>query len=524
MKSFGQFIDQKSKLMSEASEKGKNDWKKEYVKLEKGFVPPSNMKPIIQAFLDSGSIELTNDISSKVTMPKKSLFLVGGPVRDFLMGKKPKDLDLATNATPEQIALILHNAGFKVDHDGEGNPDYDKTGKTDQKGNRIKEMKLSFRPSVASKDDNKKWYLKGRDASQEGRPFVIGAVVNGEEFDIATFRKDAKTINGQSEVDFVDNPHEDAERRDLTINAMYIELTKADGENNKLYDPTRQGYHDVHNNRIRTVGKAEDRFNEDKIRVMRAIRFYCKFGKNAPMDKDIESAIPKFLDLEGVALERIRDEFVKGLEDPEIDPKKYINTYAKLGLLGKVLPGVALNINVPTQLRDKKDKFLALAWILQDNSLEKVSDVLGRSRRMGDKDLQTGWSNQERDTVLYLLRLKEFDMDQLDDLVGKRKILGVTKDQIRKWVELFDISDDKQVKNLRPTWARRVRTFADFNPDPTKLVSWFAKDEKGQPTKEVHPEIKQMNLADVAPHFRGSVIKDINKKKIKQMFDDQFAA
>jgi hypothetical protein len=91
-------------------------------------------------------------------------------------------------------------------------------------------------------------------------------------------------------------------------------------------------------------------------------------------------------------------------------------------------------------------------------------------------------------------------------------------------VELFDVADDKEVRSARPTWARRVRTFADFNPDPTKLVSWFARDEKGQPTKDVHPEIRQINMADVPPQFRGSVIKDINKKKIKQMFDDHFAA
>lgn len=503
MKSFSQFVSEKSNIISETAEKNKNDWKKEYIKLEKGFIPPSNMRPIVQAFLDSGNIELTKDTSSKVTMPKKSLFLVGGPVRDFLMGKTPKDLDLATNATPEQMALILHNAGFAIVKE---DPGWD----------------LSFKPRVAKDDDKEKYYLKGRDSAD--KPFVVGAVVNGEEFDIATFRKDAKTVNGHSEVDFVDNPHEDADRRDLTINAMYIELTKPDGENSKLYDPTKQGYHDVHNNRIRTVGKAADRFNEDKLRVMRAIRFYCKFGKNTSMDKDIAEAIPKFLDLDGVALERVRDEFIKGLEDPEIDPKKYINTYARFGLLGKVLPGVSLNINVPSQFRDKKDKFLALAWILQDNPLEKVSNVLGRSRRVGEKEVQTGWSNQERDTVIYLLRLKEFDLDQLDELVVKRKVLGITKDQIRRWVDLFDVTDSKQTKSLRPSWSKRVRTFADFHPDPTKLVSWFSRDDKGSPTQEIHPEIRQMNMADVPANFRGSVIKDINKKKLRQMFDDQSAA
>lgn len=497
MKSFKEFIVQKNILLEE--EKSNKDWRKEYIKLEKGFVPPKNLRPIVEAFLNSGSIELTHDTSSKVTLPKKSLFLVGGPVRDFLMGKTPKDLDLATNATPEQIAMILHSAGFK----------YTDTGET---------FKLPFEPEIATSEDNKKYYLKGSDSS--GKPFVVGAVVNGEEFDIATFRRDAKTINGKSEVDFVDNPHEDAERRDLTINSLYIELTKADGENSKLYDPTKQGYHDINNGVVRTVGKAEDRFNEDKLRVLRSIRFLAKFGKSTKPDADIVRAIPKFRDLEGVALERIREEFVKGLLDVDIDPKKYLQLYSRFDLLGKVFPGVDLNVNVPPQLRDKKDKFLALAWILQDNPIEKVEQVLGRSRRVGDTDLQTGWSNQERDIVVYLLKLKEFDVNNLEDLLNKKRILGVTKDQIKKWVELFNIVDGDQVRSSRPNWANRVNRFADFTPDTRKLVTWFAKDDRGNPTKDVHPDIVQKNLHDVPSAHRGSILKDMNRERLKQMFDE----
>lgn len=499
MKSFKEFVVQKQKLFEEA-EKSNKDWRKEYVKLEKGFVPPTNLRPIVQAFLDSGNIELTNDVSSKVTMPRKSLFLVGGPVRDFLLGKTPKDLDLATNATPQQVALILHSAGFKY-NPGPGGDNFE----------------LSFKPEIADDNDKMKYYLKGSDST--GKPFVIGAVVNGEEFDIATFRKDAKTVNGQSEVDFVDNPHEDAERRDLTINALYIELNKADGENSKLYDPTKQGYHDVHNNRIRTVGKAEDRFNEDKLRVLRAIRFHAKFGKNQSIDPDIAKNIPKFRDLEGVALERIRDEFLKGLLDSEIDPKKYITLYSHFGLLGKVFPGVSINMNVPVQLRDKKDKFLALAWILQDNPIEKVEQVLGRNRSIDGRDVPTGWSNHEREMVVYLLRLKEFDAKQLEEFLNKRKILGVSKDQIKKWVELFDVVDGDQVRSVRPSWAKKVSAFAGFVPDNRQLVTWFARNDRGDNTKDIHPEIVQKGLHDVPPHLRGSVLQSINNPKLIDMFN-----
>ncbi len=177
----------KFKILKENEENQNNtppsnnkEWRKSFIKLEKGFVPPSKMVPIIEAFLKSGDIKLTNDTAKAVTMPKKTLFLVGGPVRDFLLNKTIKDYDLASNATPEQIAHILSNSGFKMADDRSG-----KSGKP---------MNLGFSPEPAQRGDKKYWFIKGRDASQDGKAFVISAVVDGEEFEIATFRKDAKVV------------------------------------------------------------------------------------------------------------------------------------------------------------------------------------------------------------------------------------------------------------------------------------------------------------------------------------------
>ena len=485
MRSFGEFLEQR-----EEGQKTDKDWRKEYINLPKGFVPPKNMRPVVQAFLDSGSIELTNDTSSKVTLPKKSLFLVGDPVRDFLINPsgRSKDHDLATNATPEQIALILHSAGFNMKNPGDA-----------------EHMKLSFKPESKQEGD-KWWFLKGRDG--------IEAIVNGESFNIETFRKGGKTA-GDSAADFADNPHDDAERRDLTINSMYIELSKADGENKKLYDPTRKGYHDVFSNTVRTVGKAEKKFAEDKTRVMKAIRFHCKFGKSKSMDKEISEAIPKFADLEGVSLEGIREEFLKGLEDPDVDPKKYLSLYEKFGLLPKVFPGVSVRTDVPPQLRDKKDKFIALAWMLQDNPTEKVEEVLGSARGGSN----TGWSNKEKSMVSYFLGLKEFDPDRLDDFLKGRRSLGITKDQIDKWKDMFNVVDGGSVKSLRPTWSSKIDKFKNFEPDYAKLVSWFARDEMGNPTTDIHPEIVSRNMSEVPNHMRNSVLRKINREMLRGMFD-----
>lgn len=524
MKSFGEFLSAK-KTISEAEEKKIDDgWKQEFISLKAGFKPHPNMQAVVQAFLDSGSIELTHDLSKKVTMPKKSLYLVGGAVRDIVRGEKPKDFDMATNATPEQIALILNSAGFKVpakkDENGVLQPDYDRSGKHDESDVRkAKEMKLSFKPALQQDGDTKIWYLKGRDSSEERKPFVIGAVVNGEEFEIATFRRDAKTVNGQSEVDFVDNPLEDAERRDFTMNAMYINLTKADGENKKLYDPTKKGYSDSIEGRIRAVGKAESRFEEDKLRVLRAVRFHSKYGNSKSMDPELAAAVPKFSDLDGVALERIRQEFVKGLDDKDIDPTKYVRNYSRFGLLAKVFPGVTIREQVPPALKNKRDRFLAIAWMLQDNPIEKVKAVLDGKRG----SLHTGWSNQERDLVCYLIKLKEFDKNELDEFLKNRRILGVTKDQIKRWVGLFDIVDGGSVRAPRPMWSSNVRYFAEFEPDQRQLVSWFSKDDQGKSTGEVHPDIARKGLSGVDPHLRGPIIRDINRQRLRDMFDAQGA-
>lgn len=474
------------------------DWRKSFIQLEKGFIPTPKMRPIIEAFLKSGEIELTKDISKAPTMPKKSLFLVGGPVRDFILGKPIKDYDLATNATPEQVAHILTNGGFAMAEDRSG-----------KKG---KSLDLTFNPPQAKPGDKKLWFVKGRDASQDGKVFVISAVVEGEEFEIATFRKDAKVTDGAAEVDFVDNPHEDAARRDLTVNAMYIELTKPDGENSKLYDPTGKGWHDAKNGVVRTVGKAEDRFNEDKLRVLRAIRFHSRFGSGTQMDDDIEKALPRFRHMEGVALERIRDEFLKGLLHPEVDLKKYLSIYKRTGLLEKVFPGVTFESSngLPMEISDKKDKPLALAWLLQNNPVEKVSEALSPIRKVGMEEKPTGWTVQEKRSVLFLLKLKEFGPDKLPDFMRMREGTGLTNQQIRDWVEMFNIKGTN--RNRRPWWAKQVNAYANHQ----RSVSW---DDVVKSGKDICPDCKGVGCekckgtGKLPPEMRAKLIGDMEVEK-----------
>ena len=423
-------------LLKEESNK---DWKKEHIQLEKGFVPPTKMRPIIKAFLNSGDIEVMKDTTKEINMPKKSLYLTGGSVRDFLRGKSVKDYHLVTNATPEQIAFILHKGGFRQSPEAEN-----------------AKMKLVFTPKPATGDDLKVWTVGGTD--KKGKPCSIKAIVKGEEFELSTFRKGPKTGKGVDNAEFSDNAVDDCDGRDFTINAMYLELTKDDGENNKLYDPSKKGYHDTTNGVVRTNGKAKERFSEDPGRLLRAIRFQSRFGNSSKMDDDIENSVKNFSDLDGVKLEEIRDEFLKALLHPDTNIRRLAKMYDRTGVIQKLLPGVKINSNIPKVFSSKADKSLAIAWMLHENPIEKVADALA-THREGNK---TGWNDEERRAILFLVALLEFAPEQRPDFLDAWKGTGLSKNQIKDWVEMFNIKDSKgRIRNRRPMWALHVRTFAD---------------------------------------------------------------
>ncbi len=478
MRSFEKFVEAKEGSKAET-----------YHDLEKGFIPPDKMRSIIRAFLNSGQIIIQQDSTKPVTMSKKKLFLVGGPVRDFISGKTPKDFDLATSATPAQVGMILSAAGFKYGGDRSGKQKAGTEFKV-QKHFAVVDGK-DIEVEDAQHGDKYIWFLKGRDSSADLKPFVVSAISNGEEFEIATFRKDAKVTDGAAEVDFVDNPAEDASRRDLTINALYIELTKPDGENKKLYDPTGKGMHDLTSKSVRTVGKAEDRFNEDPIRIMRALRFQCRFGKGGQLHSDIEKAIPKFLNLhERIAMERIREEFLKGLLHPDIDSKCYLSLYKRTGLLNTVFPGVNYNVNIPEEFESKKDKSLALAWGLQNNPLNKVAEVLSADRK---------WGGMERKAVLFLLKLNEFSPDDVHRHFKERAGTGLSNQQIEAWVKMHHASGSN-----RPAWSNMISKFSNYKPS----VSWGDIESQGG---HIGPD----NLP-VPNHERGGIVSKWEADKFKK--------
>jgi len=157
-------------------------------------------------------------------------FAVGGCVRDAVMGRPCNDIDVSTNATPDQVFNTLYAARWRM---------------------------------VPTGVEHGTWT----------------AVKDRHTFEVTTYRRDVATDGRRATIAYADTMNQDAERRDFTMNALYMDL------NGEVYDPTRTGIEDAKAGRIRFVGDAATRCREDYLRILRFYRFNATHGFDN-MDKD----------------------------------------------------------------------------------------------------------------------------------------------------------------------------------------------------------------------------------------------
>ena len=113
---------------------------------------------------------------------------------------------------------------------------------------------------------------------------TVTAVADNIVFEITSLRRDISTDGRHATVEFTQDWAEDAKRRDFTMNALYCDL------NGEIYDPTGQGLSDIKAKKIRFVGTATARIEEDYLRILRYFRFHAWYADNAAMDKEALTA------------------------------------------------------------------------------------------------------------------------------------------------------------------------------------------------------------------------------------------
>jgi tRNA nucleotidyltransferase (CCA-adding enzyme) len=215
--------------------------------------------------------------------------LVGGCVRDILLGREPKDWDIATNAKPEEIQKLFEDTVYENDFGTVG---------------------------VKTESEDPK----------------LGVI------EVTTYRIEGKYTDKRhpDDVKFAKTIEEDLSRRDFTVNAIAMDLKGA------IIDPYG-GKDDLKAKTIRTVGDPEERFNEDALRLMRAVRFATEL--DFEIELNTRRAIEKLSrELEVVAKERIRDELAKILMTPHA--AKGVILLEEMGLLQSILPELREGLGV----------------------------------------------------------------------------------------------------------------------------------------------------------------------------------
>lgn len=392
-----------------------------------------NLAPIIRAFKDASKVKVYDSLDPKGqpkphNLPQKKLYLVGGPVRDHLMKQTPNDLDLVTDATPDEIRMVLRDAGFKEVGDkpnlggqGAGASSPKPTG-----------PKAGGPPAIGAGGGPKttgsgpKWFkVKGKDKT--GKDFVFMVHVNGQEFDLATFRKDHGSDGRHPDHMEFGSHADDSARRDLTINSMYLALTNDNGPNADVSD-FHGGIHALMNGDVSFVGNAEERLSEDYLRALRYARFAAKFGKgkvNPEVAKLIKGMGPKII--ENVSPERIREEFLKGLKYEDVDPAQFLKIYKDLGLLDIVFPGLQIKLDKPEDYPTDHDPALLMSHLFKGNDPKMIQAVLRNGK----------WSNQEQGRVGFLHDILNLspatDPDTLEKHLHSYKQSGIMDKAVEGW-------------------------------------------------------------------------------------------
>jgi tRNA nucleotidyltransferase (CCA-adding enzyme) len=299
-----------------------------------------------------------------------SAYPVGGCVRDLLLERRVKDWDLTTDARPEQVLpLFAKVIPTGIEHG------------------------------------------------------TLTVLVDDLPIEVTTFRGESGYSDGRhpDRVVFLDSLEEDLKRRDFTVNSMALDLDPA-----RLIDPFG-GRKDLGKKQIRAVGQAAERFAEDGLRAMRAVRFAAVLDFEIVPDT-FAAIAPALAVFQAVALERVRDELVKILASPK--PAKGIELLRLSGMLEHALPGLSAGVDFEQNRFHRHDVFghalaclkksrgdaiLRLAVLLHDMGKPATADgPVGERTFYGHEKV----SAQTADTLMARLRFSNRDRERVVNLIA----------------------------------------------------------------------------------------------------------
>jgi len=377
-------------------------------------------------------------------------YLVGGCVRDMVLGHEPADYDVTTDATPDQVMRIFPEtyavgAQFGVVLVPPGSPD-------------ARELRPAVEATSVPTDHSK-----------------------ADVVEVATFRSDIGYSDGRhpDRVQFSTDPREDVERRDFTINGLLLDPIKGE-----ILDFVG-GQQDLKAGIIRTIGSPEQRFEEDKLRMLRAVRFAARFEYT--IDPATFAAMQKLAgNIHQVSRERVRDELSKMLIEGHA--RRAFLLLDESGLLQQVLPEISAMKGVaqPPQFHPEGDVFvhtlllleklprpspMTLAWgaLLHDVGKPATFRVADRIRFDGHVEVGVKMAEQ----ICRRFRFSNHDTEQILALVKNHMRFGdvqrMKESTLKKFMRLPQFEEHLELHRLDCQSSHGDLTSYEFTRE--KLVS-----------------------------------------------------
>ena len=412
----------------------------------------------------------SNDIKINIPKPAKEIldslhdagyeaYVVGGCVRDSILGREPGDWDITTSARPEQVKKIF-----------------------------------------------------GRTIDTGIAHGTVTVMMGKEGFEVTTYRIDGEYEDGRhpKDVTFTASLIEDLKRRDFTINAM------AYSEEDGLIDEF-DGLSDIEKQTIRCVGNPRERFTEDALRMMRAVRFAAQLGYS--IEKDTRAAITELAPtLNRISAERIQVELVKLLTSP--NPGKMRELY-ETGITAVVIPEFDRCFdtpqNNPHHAYNVGEHILKSIEAIEDSKVLRLTmllhDIEKPSCRTTDADGVDhfiGHAEKGSETSVEILKRLKFDRD--------------TMDKVKQLVKYHDYRFPAEKKNVRkavnkigeelfPSFIeiKRADTVAQSSYLQTEKFEWI--DEIRRLYEEVLRDKECLSLKDLAVNGRDLIEKGVQPGK-----------
>lgn len=285
---------------------------------------------------------LLQKVFSILNRSEGEAMVVGGAVRNHLLGLAVDEVDLATNLVPKEVTQRLTDEGIQVIQTG----------------------------------------------AEHG---TVTAVIEGQPYEITTLRADVETDGRHAVVRFGADWHEDALRRDFTMNALY-----GDFEGN-IYDPI-SGYDDLQDRAIRFIGDPRVRIDEDALRILRFFRFLAWFGTGRPDADGLKACAAKRDLLDTLSRERKWQETRRLLAAP--DPFRAILWMRTAGILSVVLPegdkwgidALPHLIGLEKELEIEPDPMRRLMAIMPPDADRMAALAKRMAMSSNERDRLTGWA------------------------------------------------------------------------------------------------------------------------------------